>query len=163
MFAYRMTYGSNLDLEDLCVDVHGNELSLETDIYPDYDIILCISTYSATAPLTAMAKKYNFRGATLHGVNEVILSSGLAVDYNDVSRDAEKLRLASPRPTASKSTSPSNRAALWSGSVPGGQRTRARGWTGCSHRGRMPPCAGGAGCAASRSPTACCTGGRPSW
>jgi hypothetical protein len=94
MFAYRMTYGSNLDLEDLCVDVHGNELSLETDIYPDYDIILCISTYSATAPLTAMARKYNFRGATLHGVNEVILSSGLAVDYNEVSRDAEKLRLA---------------------------------------------------------------------
>lgn len=94
MFAYRMTYGSNLDLEDLCVDAQGNELSLETDIYPDYDIILCISTYSATAPLTAMAKKYNFRGATLHGVNEVILNSGLAVDYNDVSRDAEKLRLA---------------------------------------------------------------------
>jgi leucyl aminopeptidase (aminopeptidase T) len=41
-----------------------------------------------------MAKKYNFRGATLHGVNEIILSSGLAVDYEDVSRDAEKLRRA---------------------------------------------------------------------
>jgi leucyl aminopeptidase (aminopeptidase T) len=41
-----------------------------------------------------MAKKYNFRGATLHGVNEVILNSGLAVDYNEVSRDAEKLRKA---------------------------------------------------------------------
>jgi leucyl aminopeptidase (aminopeptidase T) len=67
---------------------------LENDIYPEYDIILCISTYSATAPLTAMAKKYNFRGATLHGVNEIILGSGLAVDYEDVSRDAEKLRRA---------------------------------------------------------------------
>lgn len=94
MFAYRMTYGSNLDLEDLCVDAAGNELSLEADVYAEYDIILCISTYSATAPLTAMAKKYNFRGATLHGVNEVILNSGLAVDYNEVSRDAEKLRKA---------------------------------------------------------------------
>lgn len=94
IFAYRMTYGSNLDMEDECRDLQGNALSLETDIYPDYDIILCVSTYSATAPLTAMAKKYNFRGATLHGVNEVILSTGLAVDYNDVSRDAEKLRLA---------------------------------------------------------------------
>ncbi|HEX2749593.1 MAG TPA: hypothetical protein VHM91_16405, partial [Verrucomicrobiales bacterium] len=94
IFAYRMTYGSNLDLEDECRDLAGNVLSLETDIYPDYDIILCISTYSATAPLTAMAKRYNFRGATLHGVNEVILNSGLAVDYNEVSRDAEKLRLA---------------------------------------------------------------------
>jgi hypothetical protein len=94
MFAFAMTYGSNLDLEDECRDAAGNILSLETDIYPDYDLILCISTWSATAPLTAMAKKYNFRGATLHGVNEIILSTGLAVDYNEVSRDAEKLRLA---------------------------------------------------------------------
>ena len=97
IFAYKMTYGSNLDLEDDCRDLAGNLLSLETDIYPDYDIILCISTYSATAPLTAMAKRYNFRGATLHGVNEVILNSGLAVDYEEVSRDAEKLRLAMTR------------------------------------------------------------------
>jgi hypothetical protein len=97
IFAYKMTYGSNLDLEDECRDLQGNVLSLETDIYPDYDIILCISTFSATAPLTAMAKRYNFRGATLHGVNEVILNTGLAVDYNEVSRDAEKLRLAMTR------------------------------------------------------------------
>lgn len=97
IFAYKMTYGSNLDMEDECRDLAGNVLSLETDIYPDYDIILCISTFSATAPLTAMAKKYNFRGATLHGVNEIILSTGLAVDYNEVSRDAEKLRLAMTR------------------------------------------------------------------
>lgn len=93
MFAYEQTGGSNLDLPDLCVDLNGKELSLEKDIYPNYDIILCISTFSATAPLTAFAKQYGFRGATLHGVNDVILSTGLAVDYNDVSRDAEKLRL----------------------------------------------------------------------
>ena len=94
MFAIPMTYGSNLDLEDRAVDAAGRELSLENEIYPDYDLILCITTYSATAPLTAMAKKYNFRGATMHGVNDVILSTGLAVDYHEVSRDAEKLRLA---------------------------------------------------------------------
>lgn len=97
MFAFEMTYGSNLDLTDLAVDPSGRELSLEQDIYPNYDIILCISTFSATAPLTEMAKKYNFRGATMHGVNEVILNSGLAVSYLDVSRDAEKLRLAMTR------------------------------------------------------------------
>lgn len=49
--------------------------------------------YSATAPLTAFAKKYGFRGATLHGLNDIILRTGLAVDYNEVSRQAEKLRL----------------------------------------------------------------------
>ena len=68
-------------------------MSLEKDVYPNYDIILCISTFSATAPLTAFAKQYGFRGATLHGLNEIILRSGLAVDYNEVSKSAEKLRL----------------------------------------------------------------------
>ena len=97
IYAYTQTTGSNLDLPDLCVDMHGRSLSLEKDIYPHHDLILCISTFSATAPLTAFAKQYGFRGATLHGVNDVILNSGLAVDYEDVSRDAEKLRLAMTR------------------------------------------------------------------
>jgi aminopeptidase len=92
-FAYQITGGSTLDLPDLAITPEGREVSLEKDVYPNYDIILCISTYSATAPLTAFAKQFNFRGATLHGLNDIILSSGLAVDYNDVSKQAEKLRL----------------------------------------------------------------------
>lgn len=94
IFAYPMTHGSNLDLRDECYDVDGNELSLDEDIYPNYDIILCISTFSATAPLTAKAKEFGFRGATMHGLNDIILSSGLAVDYDQVSTDAEKIRRA---------------------------------------------------------------------
>lgn len=97
LFAYKMTYGSNLDMPDEAYDADGRQLSFERDIYPNYDIILCISTYSATAPLTAHAKKFGFRGATMHGVNDIILNSGLAVDYNQVSADAEKLRLAMTR------------------------------------------------------------------
>ncbi len=91
-FAYEVTGGSNLDLPDLAVAPDGKEYSLENDIYPNWDLILCVSTFSATAPLTAFAKKYGFRGATLHGLNQIILRSGLAVDYNEVSRQAEKLR-----------------------------------------------------------------------
>lgn len=94
MFAYKMTHGSNLDHADEVWDCHGVQLSFDRDIYPNYDIILCISTFSATAPLTAKAKEFGFRGATMHGLNDVILSSGLAVDYLEVSRDAEKIRLA---------------------------------------------------------------------
>jgi aminopeptidase len=93
MFAYLVTGGSNLDLPATAFDASGRELNLERDIYPHYSIILCISTYSATAPLTAFAKKYGFRGATLHGLNDIILRTGLSVDYNEVSREAEKLRL----------------------------------------------------------------------
>ena len=93
MYAYERTGGSNLDLPEEACDVGGNKISLEEDVYKKYDIILCISTDSATAPLTAWAKKIGFRGATLHGLNELILSSGLAVDYNEISTEAEKLRL----------------------------------------------------------------------
>jgi len=96
-FAYQLTGGSNLDLPDVAYTPDGREVKFELDIYPKYDLILCISTFSATAPLTAFAKQYGFRGATMHGMNEIILSSGLAVDYNDVSRQAEKLRLAMTR------------------------------------------------------------------
>lgn len=94
MFAYRYTYGSNLDMKDEVWDTDGNQLSLDQDIYSKYDIVLCISTWSATAPLTAKCKEYNFRGATMHGMNDIILNSGLAVDYEEVSADAEKIRLA---------------------------------------------------------------------
>jgi len=89
LFAYEITGGSNLDLPDRAIASDGREVSLERDVYTQYDIILCISTYSATAPLTAFAKKYGFRGATLHGLNQTILTTGLAVDYDEVSRLGE--------------------------------------------------------------------------
>ena len=92
LFAYKVTGGSNLDLPDEAYAVDGRKLSLKEDIYTSYDIILCVSTYSATAPLTAFAKQFGFRGATLHGLNQIILKTGLAVDYNEVSELAEKLR-----------------------------------------------------------------------
>jgi len=97
IFAYEITGGSNLDLPDTAIAPDGTRLSFEKEIYPKYNLILCISTYSATAPLTAFAKKFGFRGATLHGLNQIILGSGLSVDYEQVSRDAEKLRLGMTR------------------------------------------------------------------
>src|SRR5262249_44371211 len=100
IFAYQITGGSNLDLPDSAWTADGREVSLGKDIYPYYDILLCISTFSATAPLTSFAKQFGFRGATLHGLNSIILRSGLAVDYNEVSRQAEKLRLAMTRADA---------------------------------------------------------------
>lgn len=92
LYCYKMTEGSNLDLEDEAYAPDGRVLSFEKDIYPNYDILLCISTNSATAPLTASAKIHNFRGATMHGLNEIILNSGLSVDYDEVSKRAERLR-----------------------------------------------------------------------
>ncbi len=93
LFAYKTTGGSNLDLPDTAVSTDGKVVDLAADVYTPYDLILCISDYSATAPLTAHAKKYGFRGSTMHGLNDIIVHSGLAVDYRDVSKEAEKLRL----------------------------------------------------------------------
>lgn len=91
-YAYKTTGGSNLELPTTVSTVDGRKLNLEKDIYKVYDIILCITSFSATAPLTAAAKQYGFRGATMHGMNDIILNSGLAVDYNEVSKATEKLR-----------------------------------------------------------------------
>ncbi len=96
-YAYKITGGSNLDMADEVYAPDGRQLSFVRDIYPHYNIILCISTYSATAPLTASAKKFGFRGATLHGVNKTILETGLSVNYEEVSVEAEKLRLGMTR------------------------------------------------------------------
>ncbi|KAF0094440.1 MAG: hypothetical protein E1N59_1971 [Puniceicoccaceae bacterium 5H] len=93
LYAYKEVGGSNLDLEDEAYDIKGNKLSLDKDIYPNYDVILTVSTYSATAPLTAKCKEFGFRGATLHGLNQIIVDTGLSVDYRMVSENAEKLRL----------------------------------------------------------------------
>ena len=93
MYAYELTGGSNLDLPEAAYGVDGVRLRLKEEVLARYDLVLCVSTYSATAPLTAFAKELGFRGATLHGVNDVILASGLSVDYDEVSVQAEKLRL----------------------------------------------------------------------
>lgn len=93
MYAYEITGGSNLDLPETCFDTDGNERPFTEAVYTAYDLVLCISTFSATAPLTAFAKQFGFRGATMHGMNETILRTGLAVDYDEVSALSEKLRL----------------------------------------------------------------------
>ena len=97
LFAYRTTGGSNLDLPDEAWTPDGRQVSLERDVYPAYHLVLAITDYSATAPLTASAKLHGFRGATLHGLNDIILGTGLAVDYVEVSAQAETLRLALTR------------------------------------------------------------------
>lgn len=91
-FAFKATGGSNLELPTDVISSDGKKLNLEKDIYRHYNIILFITDYSATAPATAAAKQYGFRGATMHGMNDIILASGLSVDYNEVSKMTERLR-----------------------------------------------------------------------
>ena len=92
LFAFKPTGGSNLDPENFLVGTNGEEYTFTDDICPKYDLVFAITDYSLTAPLTAMAKAHNFRGATLHGLNDIILNSGLSIDYHLVSRQAELFR-----------------------------------------------------------------------
>lgn len=92
-YAYRETGGSNLDLPATVVTPEGEELPLRTALQ-GRDIVLVMGTWSATAPITALAKEMGFRGATMHGTNDRILASGLSVDYREVSARAERMRRA---------------------------------------------------------------------
>jgi hypothetical protein len=92
-FAYAEVGGSNLELPKTVFATDGTEHELES-ILGALDIVLYMGTWSATAPITALAKKIGFRGATMHGTNDKVLATGLAVDYNDVSARAERLRSA---------------------------------------------------------------------
>ena len=96
-YAYEPTGGSNLDLPATVMDLNGKTLRLVEDVLSRTSIVLYLSTFSATAPLTALAKKMGFRGATLHGCNELILRTGLARNYEEVSAKAERFRQAVTR------------------------------------------------------------------
>lgn len=93
-YAYAPTGGSNLELPPDVVNPEGKTLRLVEDVLSKLNIVLYLSTYSATAPLTALAKRMGFRGATMHGCNETILRSGLARNYEEVSQKAERFRQA---------------------------------------------------------------------
>jgi hypothetical protein len=90
-YGYEEVGGSNLDLPETVITPDGEEIALR-DALKRHTIVLYMGTYSATAPITALAKEMQFRGATLHGTNDTVLASGLAVDYEDVSARAERLR-----------------------------------------------------------------------
>jgi len=93
-FAYEPTGGSNLDLPPTVVNSEGKTQRLIEDTLSRLNIVLYLSTFSATAPLTALAKRMGFRGATMHGCNDIILRSGLSKNYEEVSAKAERFRQA---------------------------------------------------------------------
>ncbi len=95
-YAYAETGGSNLDLPETALSPSGEEVALR-DLFARNTIVLFMGRWSATAPATALAKELGTRGATMHGVNDVVIATGLSVDYEEVSARAERLRRALTR------------------------------------------------------------------
>ncbi|AJF61254.1 TPA: hypothetical protein HA239_01235 [Candidatus Woesearchaeota archaeon] len=54
------------------------------------DIVIALTRYSATAPLSRAARKYGFRGASMPGFNEKMLPA-MEVDYKDVAKKVSKI------------------------------------------------------------------------
>ncbi len=90
LYAYETTHGHNLELPSMVTSLNGTRFDIQRVIYPQYDIVLCFSPYSALAPLTIAAQKFGFRGAMLQGFNEFMLNTSLSFDYLQVSRETEK-------------------------------------------------------------------------
>ncbi len=63
-YAYAPTGGSNLDLPPTVVDPEGQTLGLVEDVLRELDIVLYLSTYSATRPDYRPGQEMGFRGAT---------------------------------------------------------------------------------------------------
>lgn len=92
LFAYRMTGGNNLELSAEAMSLCGQVVDFKKDIYQKYDVIFSIGTFSATAPLAAAAKEYGFRGASMPGLNEMILNNGLNTDFKKMAAITEKVK-----------------------------------------------------------------------
>ena len=64
-FAFKTTGGSNLDPEDEATNFNGDILSLEKDIYPNFDIILAITDYFIDRPFNRFCKNSWFQGCNI--------------------------------------------------------------------------------------------------
>ncbi len=95
-YAYEETGGSNLELPETALSPEGEPISMNY-AFERHTIVIFMGRYSATAPATALAKKLGIRGATMHGVNDLVFETGLAQDYEQVSARAERLRSALTR------------------------------------------------------------------
>lgn len=62
-------------------------------IFQDFQIFLAPTEYSATAPLKNAARRYGFRAATMPGFSAAMIPA-LMIDYHEVNRRVERLRLA---------------------------------------------------------------------
>lgn len=92
-YAYAEVGGSNLELPETLWTPTGAQRNLR-QVLGELDLVIYMGTWSATAPITALAKEIGFRGATMHGANDKVLATGLSVDYEEVSARAEALRQA---------------------------------------------------------------------
>lgn len=91
-FAYKTPHFLSFMSPETAVAPDGTLLTLEKDLYPIYDLILCITTHSSENFLKAAAKKHGFRGANLHQLNYITLKTGLSLDYHEVENATEQLR-----------------------------------------------------------------------
>jgi hypothetical protein len=94
MFTYPATGASNADLPE-GGEIDGRPVSFE-DLFPDVNIVVALTEYSASAPLIGYTQKFpKLRAASMPRVERRMQDTALAANYSEVARKshilAEKL------------------------------------------------------------------------
>jgi hypothetical protein len=82
--SYEATYANNADLPHVCV--YDRKIVSFISLLAKFDIIIALSEFSPTAPLSKLAKKYGFRGATMPGFTKEMLPA-LEIDFKQLKKD----------------------------------------------------------------------------
>ncbi|MCM2325414.1 MAG: hypothetical protein NDI94_03040, partial [Candidatus Woesearchaeota archaeon] len=82
--SYEATYSNNADLPQVCV--YERKIVPLVSLLAKFDILIALSEFSPTAPLSKLAKKYGFRGATMPGFTKEMLPA-LEIDFNKLKKD----------------------------------------------------------------------------
>lgn len=83
------THGANLPEYGLL----GGEKVLLADLFADTSLVICLSQFSATAPLAGYAEHLpKFRGASMPRVTKSMEKTGFAADYSQIQERCQELK-----------------------------------------------------------------------
>lgn len=85
---YEATYANNSDLPEECI-FEGKKLGFEK-VLSGFNIIIALTEFSATAPLSKLAKRYGFRGASMPGFTKEMLPA-LDIDFKKLKKDVDEI------------------------------------------------------------------------
>ncbi len=86
--SYDATYANNSDLPKECI-FQGKKQDFKS-VLSKFDIIIALTEFSATAPLSKLAKKHSFRGASMPGFTKEMLPA-LDIDFKELKKDVDMI------------------------------------------------------------------------
>jgi leucyl aminopeptidase (aminopeptidase T) len=88
LLKYEATNANNADLPKECI-FEGKKHDFEA-VLSGFDIIIALTEFSATAPLSKLAKKHGFRGASMPGFTKEMLPA-LDIDFKELKKEVDMI------------------------------------------------------------------------